>query len=593
MKPEVIQPNTYVALRLPSGAHSIVQVLPNTFQANHILGRPYYLTFEVLDKTENENENTTKSGLRIIPAGELYADIDDDRPTTPFETENGPSLSNSGGVQYDILSEDGQVVMRTNRQIIDDPNSQIMTMEEIEALKASGTRSGKELVAKMLESHSALDQKTAFALAKYTLRKTKKYLKRFTVLPLDVAMLAKWMLYEKDAGKIMELREEVLALVGSWSNIHYTSSDPTLPALEQISKVGEGRWLVVDETAGLLTAYMAEKMGTLYTSTEPQQTSPPEPGVPQPNDEPRDQSEASRVPDVQLEEHRPLQSWKSSLPSMKNSLTVVHPLSQPNLSLLRYFSFDPFNPPPTHPLTSHLKTISWLQLLDPSADSGYTEPPFVSEADLATWKSGKRSTYFRKRRRWERIKLIVDETRAGGFDGLVIASVMKPVSLLYHLIPLLRGAAPIVVYCPHLEPLAELADYYSTARKAAFITETPTELGMETEDFPVDPRLLLAPIIQTARARPWQVLPGRTHPLMTGRGGGEGYVFTATRVLPAEGKVEARGKFKRRKVNTTERELDQGAATVKAEEQRSSETNRNSMAAEVNAENEAVQKDIP
>jgi len=35
---------------------------------------------------------------------------------------------------------------------------------------------------------------------------------------------------------------------------------------------------------------------------------------------------------------------------------------------------------------------------------------------------------------------------------------------------------------------------------------------------------------------------------MTGRGGAEGYLFTATRVLPAEGKVEARGKYKRRKV---------------------------------------------
>jgi tRNA (adenine-N(1)-)-methyltransferase non-catalytic subunit len=28
---------------------------------------------------------------------------------------------------------------------------------------------------------------------------------------------------------------------------------------------------------------------------------------------------------------------------------------------------------------------------------------------------------------------------------------------------------------------------------------------------------------------------------MMGRGGAEGYVFAATRVLPAEGKVEARG----------------------------------------------------
>ncbi len=34
---------------------------------------------------------------------------------------------------------------------------------------------------------------------------------------------------------------------------------------------------------------------------------------------------------------------------------------------------------------------------------------------------------------------------------------------------------------------------------------------------------------------------------MTGRGGAEGYLFTAVRVIPAEGRVEARGKFVRRK----------------------------------------------
>ena len=438
--------------------------------------------------------------------------------------------------------------MRTNRQTIDKPNSQILTMEEIESLKASGTGSGKELVAKILESHSALDQKTAFALAKYTLRKTKKYLKRFTVLPLDVAMLAKWIFHEKEAGKIMELREEILASIGSWSNIHYTPTAPTPQPPDRIANVGWGRWLILDETAGLLTAYLAEKMGLLHQSSEPQQPSAAWPDRSKPGDEQEECTEALRVQDGESDDRQSPRLQSSHLPSSTNSLTILHPLSQPNLSLLRYFSFDVFNPPPTHPLSSHLKTISWLQLLDPLTDSGYAEPLLVSEADLASWKSGKRSIYFRKRRRWERIKSIVDETRAGGFDGLVVASVMKPASILHHLIPLLRGGAQVVVYSPHLEPLAELADYYSTGRKTAFATNPPPQSEMPTADFPVDPRLLLAPTIQTARVRGWQVLPGRTHPLMTGKGGSEGCVFTATRVLPAEGKVEPKGKFKRRKI---------------------------------------------
>jgi tRNA (adenine58-N1)-methyltransferase non-catalytic subunit len=35
---------------------------------------------------------------------------------------------------------------------------------------------------------------------------------------------------------------------------------------------------------------------------------------------------------------------------------------------------------------------------------------------------------------------------------------------------------------------------------------------------------------------------------MTGRGGAEGYLFTGVRVVPAVGRVEARGKFVRKKV---------------------------------------------
>jgi len=35
--------------------------------------------------------------------------------------------------------------------------------------------------------------------------------------------------------------------------------------------------------------------------------------------------------------------------------------------------------------------------------------------------------------------------------------------------------------------------------------------------------------------------------MMTGRGGAEGYLWTGVRVLPAKGRVEARGKFGRKK----------------------------------------------
>lgn len=488
-----------------------------------------------------------------MPASELYADIKDEEPETLTEAEGTHPAASADGVEYEVVGQNGEVVMRSNRQITDDPNSQIMTMDEIEALKAQSTGSGKELIDKILESHSALEQKTAFALAKYTLRKTKKYLRRFTVLPLDVPTLAQWILTDKEPMKIMELREENLSLIGSWSNVHCTPSI-LAPSLDgDCVNTKRGRWLVIDETAGLLVAYMAERMAILNPPNQSEQDavnivrSKQEAAGRNGDNDDGDEYLVTTHAAVPPSHHaRPR---KKSGPCSTNTITLIHANSQPNLSLLKYFHFDAFNPSTSHPLESHLKTLSWLQLLSPEDDMGCAEPETASEATIQSWKTGKRTNYYRKRRRWARIKSIVDETRAGGFDGLIVASVMSPVSILRHTVPLLRGAAQVVVYSPTIESLVELTDYYSTSRRTAFISNPPDPGLMPTEDFPLNPTLLLAPSIQTARSRSWQVLPGRTHPLMTGRGGSEGYVFTATRVLPAEGKVEARGSFKRRKID--------------------------------------------
>ncbi len=455
------------------------------------------------------------------------------------------------GMEYELAEKTTGNPVRSNRETTDDPTRQRMSMDEIEALKKEGTGAGRDLITRILVSHSALDQKTAFSLAKYTLRKTRKYLRRFTVLPLDVPLLANWIMSEKEPQKILELREEMLALVGSWANVHYSCDHaPFGSGVDRLRDAGEGRLLVVDETGGLIVAALAERMGILYPAEEEEEEEQPEKDSQPTRDETDlnvDGSETATEPfeTILQQRHRA----PTTTPAKNNTLTLIHSNAQPNMSLLNYFLYDSANPSPTHPLYRHFKTLSWLQLLYPDEDIGYTEPEFVEREVLMTWKSGKKGTYHRKRRRWERIKSIVDETRAGGFEGLVVASVMSSIAILQNTVHLLRGGAQIVVYSPTIEPLAELADCYSTARRTAFITDPPDLSDMPTEDFPLDPTLLLGPTIQTARVRDWQVLPGRTHPLMTGRGGSEGYLFTATRVLPAEGKVEARGKFKRRKVD--------------------------------------------
>jgi len=510
------------------------------------------------------------------------------------------------GVRYITVQEGGEYLVRNNRLTVDDPLRQTLTMDEIEALKKVGSGSGKNIIAKIMESHSALDEKTAFSRAKYTLRKTRKYLRRFVVLPLDVSMLAQWMLHERDPLRIMEVREEMLGLIASWSNVHFGLSNYERCVPAKTDEPLSGRWLVVDDTGGLIVATLAERMGILHPDVADSEAAENRTGGELTFDATAEgQASAgceANDAGVLHNSHTPLQITKSPVHKLRqhrpepmsansNTLTLIHSTTQPNISLLSFFSYDPYSATTdhvsvSHPLHTHLKTLTWLQLLAPNLSTSYAEPPIIPDSILSTYKSGKRGTYYRKGRRWACIKRVVDETRAGGFDGLIVASAMDPATVLNHAVPLLRGGAQVAVYSPNVEPLAELVDVYSSGRKTAFIDSLNREGGVGTgtpeqeenedarrdgeapklpcDDFPVDPRLLLAPSLQTIRAREWQVLQGRTHPLMTSKGGAEGYLFTATRVLPADGKVEARGRFsKKRKVGMKENGRRDGGGDMK------------------------------
>lgn len=475
------------------------------------------MTFEILDRSESKEGRE----LRIVPAAELHA-------VALVEQAETEDVSTPGD------ETPAQGTPKSNVNTHDDPTNQKLTMAEIEALKQSDMGSGKELIEKIMQSHSTLDQKTAFSLAKYTLRKHKKFMKRFCVLPLDVSKMVDWMMADRDFARVLEMRNEAVGLVGCWANVHASGQEEFLPEAQPSS-----RYLMVDDTGGLLVAAMAERMGILHqTNYEGVKMTDVDDDGDDVDNQPDSEQTQTTLP------HKPKrQQYRlDAMSATSNHITVVHANQQPNLALLRYFNFDFNNPTSSHPLYTNLKTLSWLQLIDPESDITYQEPEVMAAEDLAKAKSNKRSAYYRKRRRWQRVKKVIDDTRQGGFNGLIVASHTDPTSVLRHLVPLLGGGAQVVVYSHTIEPLVSLADYYSTARRTAYLQLPEDQRQIPTEDFPVDPTLLLAPMVQTARVKHWQVLPGRTHPLMTSRGGAEGYIFTATRVLPAQGRVEARGR---------------------------------------------------
>ncbi|EMC97179.1 hypothetical protein BAUCODRAFT_575021 [Baudoinia panamericana UAMH 10762] len=561
-----IKPNTWLFLRLPSKSLKILEIKPNTiidagklgsFPSNLLLGRPYYYTYEILEKREDE----ACSRLRRVPPSELNAEIVNE-DATPNESRGEPTTPSGVPVAFE-MTEDIAVETKTNRLTVDDANRQALSQAEIEEMKRS--TAGKEIIEKILANHSGLDEKTVFSRAKYLLRKRNKYLRRFMALPMDIGNIITY-ITEKEPHRILDIREEALGLVCAWSNAHVTSVELDNNDTEA-SSARSGRWLVVDETGGLLVAALAERMGILHKTelpsegkaepttygTEAHDTSDNNDGGVSLRPETAESTGAERsiangTPKTE-HVHRDFPT-----PAHGNTITLLHPAVQPNISILKYFGYDSNTPDPAHPMHTHLKSLSWLQLLHPEEDPTYREPEVVPEAQLTKWKSGKRGTYWKKRRRWERCKNIVDEAREGGFDGLVIASNMDPATILPHAVPLLRGGGELVIYSPTIEPLVQLMDLYSKERRTAYINLLAKGEMPSTEDFPVDPRLLLAPTLQTSRVREWQVLPGRTHPMMTGRGGSEGYVMTARRVIPLEGGVEARGNFsaKRKRTDTAD-----------------------------------------
>lgn len=531
------------------------------------------MTYEVANRGDGDGKST----LRIVPTAELHSDHLDDTERTPSESRDEAE----DGCQFD-LRENGELVMRNNRLTVDDTSRQTLSMDEIEELKKMDTGSGRQVIAKIVAAHSGIDEKTAFSLAKYIKRKHQKYLKRFTILPLDVNILANIIL-EKEPSRTMELRIESLGLITSWANVHHgIETEPDGDG----RRLGGGRWLVVEDTGGLVVAAMAEKMGILYPTEEVDagQNHDRNPGPEPPAPENGDSSQTSMPHSTSKSENRPPKQQILAQSATHNTITVIHSNTQPNLSILKHFDYSIEDPDDKHPLYTHLKTLTWLQFLDPEADALYHEPSVIPDSVLSTMKSGKKGSYYRKRRRWQRIRSVVEETQAGGFDGCVIASYMKAPGLLKHLVPLVRGGGQIVVYSPTVEPLTELMDMYSRDRKSAFVKmmqqqdRDAAEVKVDEEDFPLNPTLLLNPMLQTARARHWQVLPGRTHPRMTSRGGAEGYIFSSTRVYPASGRVEARGKFsKKRKAATLEEESSKKVKT----EERLTETSSDAVEAKV------------
>ncbi|KAL7748196.1 tRNA (adenine(58)-N(1))-methyltransferase non-catalytic subunit trm6 [Sorochytrium milnesiophthora] len=209
---EFIRDGDHILILLPSTNQKLVQLSSKEwvrlgkfgkFRGSEIVGHPFGLTYEIKG-----------DGTLVVMARSEEDDAEKaEQPTT------------------------------NNRNIIDCDDHQRLSHEKIKEMSSGGQLSGQEIISTLIENHATFEQKTEFSKAKYVRRKEQKFLKQLTTCrPTAQALCDYW--FEKNSIKIRDIRSDMLSLLLTSANVHAGS-----------------RILVADDTAGMVTAAVAERMG--------------------------------------------------------------------------------------------------------------------------------------------------------------------------------------------------------------------------------------------------------------------------------------------------------------------------------------------
>lgn len=231
----------------------------------------------------------------------------------------------------------------------------------------------------------------------------------------------------------------------------------------------------------------------------------------------------------------------------EGTIVYVHENEHPNTIALRYSGYS------DELIQKMVKPISFLQLLEPENEKiDWIEP---TEQELEQAKPGKRIQLERRSKRANEINSVISMVQKGNFDGFISVCTLHMPTLLPHILPMIGGSRPIVIYNQFKELLLETQHYISSDKR------------------------VLAPSIFESRVRPFQTIPGRMHPRMTMKGYG-GYVLWATKVIPIEGGVQAVGRGIIKKKRDEESTTSKDQALTSQDEAESSKSSKNEDAME-------------
>ncbi|WVO17302.1 tRNA (adenine(58)-N(1))-methyltransferase non-catalytic subunit TRM6 [Cryptococcus depauperatus] len=452
-----------VLLRLPSDLVKSVVVQKDSlvqlgkygsFPASQLFSLYYDITYEIVADSNDSGASTPQPQASEFVNEEDTVALDGDRGQKGGKKKRGRRKDNvfapkdSLGWKNVLRPLKRQAVadaviddiVETNEFIEDlaEKKKSTLTAKEIAELQAQGC-TPEEIIQAQMARHEKFDLKTDFSKEKWRKRKEKKFYQ--TVHPMAPSIPN--ILYYcnlRSPQSILHLRDDTLSQLLTMANIR--------PG---------GRYLVVDDTGGLVTAAVLERMGC---------------------------------------EGRILLFNESDSP--------------PAWGVLQTMNF-------THRELEPIKWLSWLE-----AEESYQKPapPLQDEQPTNPLKAAAKQRRFASQ--VAELTNTRNELHLGGWDGLVLATSLNPISVVSRLTPYLIGSSPIVVYSPYLQVLAELLNW--SKKNPHYLNDTLSESWERT----------------------YQVLPGRTHPMMTTSATG-GYLWSAIRVHPSKFQAESHQRFKRRR----------------------------------------------
>ncbi|KAJ1735355.1 tRNA (adenine(58)-N(1))-methyltransferase non-catalytic subunit trm6 [Coemansia biformis] len=141
--------------------------------------------------------------------------------------------------------DSADITEANNREIVDDPNAQKLTFEEIEALKTrslAGDVTAQEIITSLTENNEAFAKKTEFSKSKYIRRKERKFMKSFVPLETTVYNVCDHF-FQFNPAKIRCIRTDTLSQVLGLANVY-----------------AKARVLAVDDGQGMLISALLSRI---------------------------------------------------------------------------------------------------------------------------------------------------------------------------------------------------------------------------------------------------------------------------------------------------------------------------------------------